>query len=147
MHEVTLQSLQQLWCCYMLVARSKSCMKWGNLRGASLDCLEKAMCGAVLFSFPAAWLILYKCFMSKWKLFSFRPGNGFIWKKYMEGRGASVFPWFLAGAQTLSGALSTSSCLVAVGLAWTGWIVEIQMWEQTAWLAAIVGVRCFVAVF
>lgn len=28
-------------------------------------------------------------------------------KKYMEGRGASVFPWFLAGAQTLSGALST----------------------------------------
>lgn len=147
MHEVTLQSLQQLWCRYMLAARSKWCMKWGNLIGTSLECLEKAMHGAVLFSFPTACFILIN--------FSCQNENSFhselemaLFEKNLEKRGASVFPWFLSGSRTLLGALSTwwpPGCECCV-LAWTGWLVAHPN-VGTNRLAAIVGVRCFVAVF
>lgn len=111
MHEVTLQSLQQLWCCYMLVARSKWCMKWGNLRGTSLEYLEKAVCGAGLFSFPSVCFILINFKCQNENCFHSEQGMAlFELKKNLKSRRASVFPWFLAGAQTLLGALSTSDC-------------------------------------
>lgn len=66
-------------------------------------------------------------------------------KKYLESRGASAFPWYFSRCS------DTSGCSEHLRVAWWGWpelagLWHIQMWEQTAWLAAIVGVRCFVAV-
>lgn len=61
-------------------------------------------------------------------------------KKNRESRGASVFLWFLAGAQTLLGALSTSELpdghrAVSAGC-WPelAGLWHIQMGEQTGWL-------------
>lgn len=90
-------------------------------------------------------LYTYKFFMSKWKLFSFRTGNGFIWiKKKLEEQESISVPLVFSRSS------NTFGCSEHLRLSWWpeqvgSW--HIQMWEQTGWLAAIVGVRCFVAVF
>lgn len=64
-------------------------------------------------------------------------------KNKFRSRGASEFPWFSAGAQTLLGALSTSELSDGhrAGLNW------LACDTSKCWLAAIVGVRCFMAIF
>lgn len=151
MHDVTLQSLQQLWCCYMLVAGSKWCMKWGNLIGTSLECLEKAVHGAVLFAFPAECFILIN--------FSRQNENSFhselemaLFEKKPGEQGSISVPLVFSRCSNTSGCSEhlrvtwwPPGCECRV-LAWAGWLVTRPN-GGTNRLAAIVGVRCFVAVF
>lgn len=59
------------------------------------------MCGAVLFSFPAAWFILINFSCQNENSFHSDQEMALFEKNPLESRGASVFPWLLAGAQTL----------------------------------------------
>lgn len=104
------------------------------------------MRGAVLFSFPAAWFILTN--------FSRQNENSFhseqelaLFETNLESRGASVFPWFLPGAQTLLGALSTSELPDGHGAGpkWLACDTSKIGNKPVGWLPS--GVRCFVAVF
>lgn len=133
---MTLQSLQQLWCCYMLVARSKWCMKWGNLRGVSLERLEKAVHGTVLFSFPAACLILinFSCqnensFHSEQKMALFEKKNPKTWKQ-----GSIRVPLFFSRCS------NTFRCSEHLRVAWwpQGWPELAGLWH----IQMLIGCHC-----